>query len=109
MNTFAKGKEGENKAVKYLQTHGYKIVEKNYYCKGGEIDIIAHKNEVFHFVEVKSGIGFEPVYNITPAKIKRIIKCIYQYLKKHKIKSAFCLDAIIIKENDIEFIKNITL
>ena len=36
-----KGKYGENIAVKYLKAHGYKIVERNYYCKFGEIDVIA--------------------------------------------------------------------
>ncbi|WP_457561295.1 YraN family protein [Caminibacter sp.] len=109
MNTYNKGKIAEKQAGEFLEKNGFKIIEYNFYCRGGEIDIIAFKNGVFHFVEVKSGNGFEPVFNITPTKIKRLIKCIYQYLKKNRINSAFCLDALIIKENSIEFIENITL
>ncbi len=108
MNSYNKGKNAEKKAAEFLISKGYKIVEFNFFCKGGEIDIVTFKNGVFHFVEVKSGSGFEPVYNITPTKIKRLIKCIYQYIKKHKIKNAYTLDAVIIKNNKIEFIENIT-
>jgi putative endonuclease len=108
MNTKSKGKKAEQKAIKFLEKKGFKIVTTNFYCKGGEIDIIAYKDDVFHFIEVKSGIGFEPVYNITYKKLQRIIKCAYFYMKKNMIQSAFCIDAVIIKK-DIEFIENLTL
>ncbi|WP_035003149.1 MULTISPECIES: YraN family protein [unclassified Lebetimonas] len=107
MNTKTKGNIAEQKAAQFLKNNNFKIIERNFYTKFGEIDIIAFKNSVFHFIEVKSGKNFEPVYNITPAKLQRIIKSAYVYLKKHNINSAFCIDAIIIK-NDIEFIQNIT-
>ena len=108
MNTKIKGNIAEQRAAEFLQSKGFKIVKKNFYTKFGEIDIIVFKDEVFHFVEVKSGANFEPIYNITPAKLQRIIKSAYVYLKKHHIDSAFCIDAVIIKNNDIEHIKNIT-
>jgi putative endonuclease len=107
MNTKTKGNIAESKAAEFLKDNNFKIIERNFYTKFGEIDIIAFKNSVFHFIEVKSGKNFEPVYNITPSKLQRIIKSAYVYLKKHNINSAFCIDAIIIK-NDIEFIENIT-
>jgi putative endonuclease len=107
MNTKTKGNIAESKAAEFLKDNNFKIIERNFYTKFGEIDIIAFKNSVFHFIEVKSGKNFEPVYNITPSKLQRIIKSAYVYLKKHNINSAFCIDAIIIK-NDIEFIQNIT-
>ncbi|WP_456470594.1 YraN family protein [Caminibacter sp.] len=109
MNSKTKGNMGEDTAVEFLQNKNYTIVTRNFYCKGGEIDIIAYKNGVFHFIEVKSGINFEPVYNITPQKIKRIIKCAYFYMKKNKINEAFCIDAIIIKNEKIDFLENLTL
>jgi putative endonuclease len=109
MNTFLKGKSAEKKACEFLEKRNFKIVTTNFYCKGGEIDIIAFKNDVFHFIEVKSGKNFEPVYNITQTKLKRIIKCVYNYLQKNKITSAFCIDAIIIKNDDIEFLENLTI
>ncbi len=108
MNTKYKGKKAEEKAVKFLEKNGFKIVEKNFYCKNGEIDIIAYKNDVFHFIEVKSGKTFEPIYNITYKKLSKIIKCAYFYIQKNNIHSAFCIDAIIIKK-EIEFIENITI
>jgi putative endonuclease len=108
MNNRAKGFEGEKKALEFLENNGYKIVDKNFYTKFGEIDIIAYKNNTYHFIEVKSGKTFEPVYNITPKKLQRIIKSAYVYMKKYKISEAFCIDAVIVKDN-IEFIENITL
>ena len=107
MNTKFKGAVAENKAIDFLKEKNFKIIDRNFYTKYGEIDIIAFKDNVFHFIEVKSGKNFEPIYNITPTKLQRIIKSAYIYLKKHKINSAFCIDAIILKEN-IEFIENIT-
>jgi len=47
------GKRGEEIAAKYLQDRDYKILEKNYSTKFGEIDLIAVKNNVLSFVEVK--------------------------------------------------------
>ncbi len=105
----AKGNIAEEKAVKYLVDSGFKILDRNFYIKGGEIDIIAEKDSVVHFVEVKSGEGFEPVFNITPKKILRIVKTAQFYLKKNKIDKAFSIDALIIKDNQIDFIDNITL
>jgi putative endonuclease len=98
----------EDKACEFLEENGFKIIKRNFYCKGGEIDIIAYKNSVFHFIEVKSGKNFEPIYNITSQKLNRIIKCAYFYLKKNNIKEAFCIDAIILRDS-LEFIENLTL
>ncbi|GAX86971.1 putative endonuclease [Lebetimonas natsushimae] len=107
MNTRNKGNIAENEAVQYLKSKKFKIIKRNFYTKFGEIDIIAFKNGVFHFIEVKSGKNFEPIYNITSSKLNRIIKSAYVYLKKNNINSAFCVDAVIVKD-DIEFIENIT-
>ena len=107
MNTRKIGNIAEDKACEYLTRQGYKIVERNFYTKYGEIDIIAYKNNVFHFIEVKSGKTFEPVFNITPAKLKRIIKSAEYYTKLNKIDSAFCIDAIIVKDG-IEHLVNIS-
>ena len=48
------GAAGENAARKYLKKHGYKIINTNYFVKGGEIDIIAQKDGYVVFVEVKT-------------------------------------------------------
>ena len=49
-----KGKNGENIARTYLKKQGYKIIDSNYKTKIGEIDIIAIKDKILTFVEVKS-------------------------------------------------------
>jgi putative endonuclease len=48
------GKEGEELAAAYLAQTGYRIVERNYRCVFGEIDIVAWEGETLVFVEVKS-------------------------------------------------------
>jgi putative endonuclease len=104
-----KGNIAEDKACEYLIQNGFEVLNRNFYSKSGEIDIIAKSDDVLHFVEVKSGDSFEPIYNITPSKIKKIIKTANFYMKKFNIDMAFCIDAIIISNDDIEFIENITL
>lgn len=48
-----KGKEGEEMAENYLRKQGYEIIEMNHQTKFGELDIIATKNNILIFVEVK--------------------------------------------------------
>ena len=50
----ATGKWGEEQAARYLKKHGYRILEQNYSCRFGEIDIIAADQTFLVFVEVKT-------------------------------------------------------
>lgn len=54
MNNKQKGNLGENIAEIYLKMKGYKILERNFYVKGGEIDIIASKDDEIAIIEVKT-------------------------------------------------------
>ncbi len=101
-----KGYQSENIAIEYLQKQGYMILERNFYSRFGEIDIIALKDSVLHFIEVKSGLH-DPIYQITPKKLSKIKKTAQFYLNKTKMNLDFCFDALIISQ-DIEFIENIT-
>ena len=105
------GKSSEDRAIDFLQDRGFAIVDRNFYVsKLGEIDIVALKGNVLHFIEVKSSKGsFEPIYNITPTKLNRVIKSAQYYLKQKKLKYAWVIDALIIKKDKIELIENITL
>jgi putative endonuclease len=103
-----KGNIAEDKAVAFLVSNNYKIRKRNFYSRFGEIDIIAINDDVIHFVEVKSGNDFEPIYNITPSKIKKIIKTAQLYMKKNNLNISYCIDAIIIENNEIDFVENIT-
>ena len=49
-----KGRIGEDVASKFLVKHGFLIIERNYLKKWGEIDIVARKEGILHFIEVKS-------------------------------------------------------
>lgn len=105
------GDFSENRAISFLQDRGYVIIEQNYYAKKlGEIDIIATKNEILHFIEVKSSKGsHDPIYNLTPAKLRKVINSAHYYLKIKNLNVAFSVDAIIIRADEIEYLSNITL
>ncbi len=106
----AKGNLAEDKACRFLDENGFMIVERNFYSRFGEIDIIAIKDEVLHFVEVKSGLDFvSAIQNITPRKLSRLIKTGDVYIKKNRLDVDFVYDAIVVTPKDVEFVENITL
>jgi putative endonuclease len=109
LNSKAKGDKGEQQAREYLVKSGYRILETNFRSIEGEIDIIAIKDKTIHIVEVKSGLYFEPIYNITPKKLNKILKTTQYFMKTKNLSLAYCIDAIIVKKESIEHIENITL
>ncbi|MFO8065741.1 MAG: YraN family protein [Spirochaetota bacterium] len=54
MNSTEKGRRGENTAAGYLEAHGYRIIQKNFKCRGGEVDIVAVRDDAVVFAEVKA-------------------------------------------------------
>lgn len=54
MNTRVIGNKGEDVAVKYLTKNKYRVIERNFNCKFGEIDVVANDGNYIVFVEVKS-------------------------------------------------------
>jgi putative endonuclease len=94
MNTW--GIKSEEKAAKYLENLGYKIIKRNYRCQLGEIDIIAVENEVLCFVEVKSrskndfGFPMDAVNKRKQAKIIKVAEYYLNYLFSQKSKSPIC-------------------
>ena len=106
----AKGNIAEDKAVLFLEERGYFIAQRNFYSRFGEIDIIATKDDVLHFIEVKSGEDYElAIQNITPRKLSRIIKTANVYMKKNSLDVDFMLDAVVVTPLNIEIVENITL
>ena len=106
----AKGDIAEAKAVEFLETNGFVIVERNFYSRFGEIDIIARKENTLHFVEVKSSLTFEnALNNITSSKLQKIIKTAQVYMKKNALDTDYTFDALVITPNEIEIIEDITL
>jgi putative endonuclease len=106
----AKGNLAEVLACGFLYDKGYTIIEQNFYSRFGEIDIIALKEEVLHFVEVKSANDYESaIQNITPRKLSRLIKTGYVYLKKNGLNVDFMYDAVIVTPQKTWHVENITL
>jgi len=105
-----KGNLAEDRACRFLDENGFTIVERNFYSRFGEIDIIAVKNEVLHFVEVKSGLDFESaIQNITPKKLSRLLRTGDVYMKKNSLHVDFMYDAIVVTPKDVELVENITI
>lgn len=100
------GQSGEDYAVKYLKKNGFSIMDRNYSNttgkRIGEIDIIATRDAILHFVEVKSRIGDkESLYaaeqNINSSKLRKLERISQIYLKeKNLLNLDFQFDAIII-------------
>lgn len=87
-----KGNKGEEVAISYLKKNGYKILEKNYENKIGEIDIVVKKDNVIVFIEVKaqkgkvsnSNDGLYPERNVDWRKQRKLIQTAEYYLtQKH--------------------------
>ncbi|WDV47681.1 YraN family protein [Clostridiaceae bacterium M8S5] len=86
-NNKEQGQKGEDIAIKYLKKLKYKILERNYAKKTGEIDIIAKDKEIVVFIEVKarkSDNYGNPSDAVNTAKQKNIIKTalLYQSINK---------------------------
>lgn len=86
------GRYGEDVATRFLLQKDYKIIERNFRCKQGEIDIIAKDKERLVFVEVKTRSNFNfgmPIEAVDRNKINHILKSASVYLKLRNIKNTF--------------------
>lgn len=118
MNSSNVGKDGEELAAAFLNRLGYKILQRNFHSRFGEIDIIAKDKSQVIFVEVKSrktfGFG-QPIEAINLKKLNGLIKTGQYYLLINNIGNAdYRFDAIEVFLNNsgldkINHVKNITL
>lgn len=89
------GNKGEKLACRYLRRKGYKILENNYRCNIGEIDIVARKDECLVFVEVKTrsnkefGEPFEAVTSYKQERLRRLAESYIVSKPKNKLNSRF--------------------
>ncbi|MDP2864484.1 MAG: YraN family protein [bacterium] len=110
MNTRKIGNFGERIAERYLRNKGYKILGKNYsrkWIRGpqkGEIDVIAEKDKIISFIEVKTitsaqGGGYLPEDKVNFQKQKQLIKIAQDWLSEKKIplESKWQIDIMAIK------------
>ncbi len=102
------GQIGERLTAKYFRKQGYKIIERNFSTRFGEIDLIVGKDGVLVFVEVKARLGFgrpasrrgRPEWGINREKISRVEKMAQVYLvKKEPEYKNLRIDAVCIDLN----------
>jgi putative endonuclease len=102
------GNIGEAAAAKFLKKQGYRILEKNYEARGAEIDIIAMRDNIIAFVEVKTRtIGHEspkeprPASAVTPEKQRKILRAasFYSSKKAEQARLRFDIIEVFLEEN----------
>ena len=108
------GRKGEEVALRFLKKKGYKIIEKNYVCKMGEMDIIAREKDTLVFIEVKTRTSMAfgpPQLAVNSTKQMQLSKVALYFLKEKRledIKARFDVVAILLrpKGEEIELIKD---
>lgn len=82
------GKRGEGAACGFLKERGYEILEKNYKCKIGEIDLIARRRGRLAFIEIKTRTSTQfgtPQEAVNLRKQEKILKVAQWYMKEKKL------------------------
>ena len=108
------GRMGENVAAEILKGAGYRIVERNYRCRGGEVDIVAIDGKIVVCVEVKTRSSEEygpPQLAVDWRKQRQLSRAAMTYLKEKKLLSwpaRFDVVGIVLrgKSRNVEHIKN---
>jgi len=121
------GTLGEDLACRFLMKHGFEIIERNYWQKCGEIDIIAKNKGILHFIEVKSvsceninnvsDNGYRPEDNLHTWKLERLSKTIQVYLNNKSVsdETNWKFDVVTVyidtenKVSRVNFLENIIL
>jgi putative endonuclease len=108
------GKKGEDLALRYLKKNGYRIFERNYVCKLGEVDIVAKEKDTLAFIEVKTrtSTAFGPPQLAVNAAKQMQLSKVAQYFLKEKcledVKARFDVVAIVLgpRGPEIELIRD---
>lgn len=112
MNTAKEtGIKKEALAAEYLRQNGMRILEQNFRCRQGEIDIVGRHKGYLTFVEVKyrrTDINGTPTEAVTPAKQKKICRAADYYRMKHRCNDAVPVryDVVAITGNEITWYEN---
>ncbi len=83
------GDEGEEAAVRFLETRGYRVRARNYACRHGELDVVAERGDTVCFVEVRmrsTAVWGDPSHTVSFAKQRRVVKAAMHYLMAHGVR-----------------------
>jgi putative endonuclease len=107
------GARGEEIAVAFLKGKKFAIVERNFRCKGGEVDIVAREGKAIVFIEVKTRRTLSygpPQLAVTPFKQRQISKAALTWLAKNRLYEAaarFDVIAILVRDRQVPEIDHI--
>lgn len=109
-----KGQLAEQLACNYLQQQGLRLIERNYYCRLGEIDLIMQHRKSLVFVEVryrKNNLFGGAVESITTKKQHKLQKTALHYMQQHQTRQSTRFDVVAITgqgpEQILEWIQNV--
>lgn len=91
------GAFGEQRAAQFLRENGYKILSANFRTEGGEIDVVAEKDKIICFVEVKTrteGAMLPPSAAVGAHKISNLRSAAGVYMHKYGLKNDFRFDIV---------------
>ena len=102
------GQAWEQRALAHLQRHGLCLVEANFHCKCGEIDLILRDGDEIVFVEVRQRAGKScgtAAASITPAKIRRVTRAAQFWLMRFPRMPPCRIDVVAIDGDSLEWLK----
>lgn len=97
------GRWGEEQAARYLERKGYRVLERNYLTRQGEIDLVCEKNGLLVFVEVRTRSSERfgsPEESVTAGKISRLRRTALHYLQVHGASRGFRFDVVAVRLTD---------
>ena len=103
------GQVGEDDALAHLQQHGLQLKERNFLCKGGEIDLVMTERDTLVFVEVRKRAASRfggAAASVTANKQRRLIIAAQVYLKRYKMPPACRFDVVAIDGGELTWLKN---
>lgn len=103
------GADAESRALAYLQRHGLQLVERNFLCKMGEIDLIMRDGATLVFVEVRARADAShggAAASITPAKQRRLVRAAQRYLQRFRMPPACRIDVVAIDGTTFAWLRN---
>ncbi|OWW20063.1 YraN family protein [Noviherbaspirillum denitrificans] len=105
----AEGDAGEEQALRYLEQQGLALLERNFRCKGGEIDLVMRDGRGLVFVEVRKRAAGDRVgaaASVTPRKQARLVIAAQVFLQRYRMPPACRFDVIAIDGASMEWLKN---
>jgi len=108
--TLQAGEAAESLACRYLEQQGLVLVERNYRCRTGEVDLIMRDGDCLVFVEVRSRHNSRygtPAETITRTKQRRLCRAAAHYLLTHRCNTPCRFDVIaILQQQKLEWIRD---